>query len=156
MVEPQLGEGHLSKIRNMSFGVQFWQDLFATHNLFTCDEDGRECRCKQFFTTEVWQDQFYPLADEIIEWENLLEAVTTDKYLRIAKSERFWDLVGEYNAANSRIIEWQAHHARNEEEAVIDRLCSACRDVSENFRTASLAVLIGKESPTPAQRYPLF
>lgn len=132
---------HLSIVRNMSIAALFWKDLFSLHNLFTCDKDGRECRCKSFFNSVTWTTDYEPLAIEIDDWSEGIEDFLNRRDFLFQESERFDELHSIYKARNSLVVEWQAHHAYHEHMFLFGQLCQACSEEADNYRVTSWSLL---------------
>lgn len=150
--------GHLVMAKKAELGVRFWRNLFAVHSMFTCDADDRQCRCKSFFCVDQWYSGYEGLAEEITAWMKELEELfanydpsssSSDPPHLLDDSERFFELLGEYHKANSAVVEWQAHHAFNEQVAIANRLCRSCRATSEGCEDELWSCFIGGLKPPP-------
>jgi hypothetical protein len=73
---------------------------------------------------------------------------TSDPPYLLEDSERFFELLGQYQKANTFILEWQSHHAFNEQAAISNRLCRSCRVTSEGCEEELWSCFIGGLRPS--------
>lgn len=141
---------HRQLVKTMAITSLFWKDLFSLHNLFTCDRDGRECHCKDFFNSDIWQSDYEHLAAEIEQWDRDIGDFLDRRNFLFAESERFDEIFNIYKERCSRVVEWQAHHAYNEHMFLYGQLCHACSEEAGNYRVASWDLLSPSSTSNPS------
>lgn len=136
---------YLKQVNKMVTGVRFWHNLFTIHNLFTCDTDGRRCRCKTFFNGRVWVQRFAELADDVTQLSELIQKGIGRPEVQAFQhiTTRMIHARSIYDSLNFLVTDWQACHAAHESKMLESRLCRECWMTSNACQFEAQDLLIG-------------
>lgn len=138
---------HSDLLGRMIESCRHWQNTFATHLQFRCDEL-RGCRCKSFFNHAVWRDTYEPFVTEMHRWNANILAHLRDRSCLIENSETFPEFRHKYLRLATAILEWQGRHADNQENYLSESLCTPCFETSSRVHHQALEFLYFQRRPT--------
>jgi hypothetical protein len=144
----------LDQVNVMRAGMRFWIDLFAVHNLFTCDTDERRCRCKTFFNGRVWMDAFAGLDEDLDRLSELVEQGIAQPDVREFQTvtDSMIQSRTRYDGLNYRVTKWQARHAAKESAMLDERMCSECWSATYGCRKEAQEILFAENNDDDSNR----